>query len=173
MRMLKGFALLASALAFASAHASDGHGAHGSHGHAGHAAPAFGDAAHAPAPEAISVQNCWIRALPSRLPAAGYFRLENSGTTPAVLIGAQAEGFGKVMLHTHETTGGMSRMVHVDKVPVPAGGVLDFAPGGHHVMLEQPTEDLQIGTRRPITLWFEGGHAVTAECDVRPPGATQ
>lgn len=150
----------------AQGHASQGHGMQPAHGHS---PSGLADPATAPRPEGVSVDDCWIRALPNRLPAAGYFRIRNSGERDAVLVGAQAEAFGKAMLHTHRNVNGMSAMVHVDKVIVPAGGGFDFAPGGHHVMLEQPASDLQSGSRLPITLWFEGGRALRVECDVRSP----
>src|SRR5690606_11869585 len=99
------------------------------------------------APDGISVKACWIRALPNRLPAAAYFLIENAGPQDKVLIAAQADGFAKVMLHAHEEAGGMARMVHVDKVVIPGEGSFEFAPHGHHVMLEQPEFDLEVGSR--------------------------
>lgn len=167
-----------------SGHAAHGHGSHGAeahqsvaHGHAVHAAPghmvrrSFPDPATAARPDGVVVEGCWIRALPNRLPAAGYFVVRNSSQQPAVLIGAQADGFGRVMLHTHQTVNGMSAMVHVDRVDVPAGGRFEFAPGGYHLMLEKPESDLQGGSRLPVTLWFEGDRALTFDCDVRGPAA--
>ena len=152
---------------FAYAHAGHDHGHSQSHGHP---QQGFPDPATVAEPEGVSITECWIRALPNRLPAAAYFRIENAGKQDAILIGAQAQGFGRVMLHTHEDAGGMARMVHVEEVTVPAGGSFDFAPRGHHVMLEKAEIDLDIGSRRDITLWFEGPKAITASCDVRPPG---
>ncbi|MFT0851739.1 copper chaperone PCu(A)C [Achromobacter sp. F4_2707] len=169
----------AATLFAATAHAHSGHGAHDHHAHhhhgGGHEARTFPSPDAAPAPEGVSVNQCWIRALPNRLPAAAYFQIQNTGTKDVVLVGAQAEGFGKVMLHTHAESNGMATMVHVDEVVVPAGGGFEFAPRGHHVMLEQADFDLEIGSRRPITLWFEGEglSAFTAQCDVRPPGTLQ
>lgn len=144
-------------------------GAHAGHAHTAHH-HTFPDATTAQAPAGVTLHDCWIRALPNRLPAAGYFRLENTGDRDAVLIGAQADGFGSVMLHTHTPSGGMSSMVHVEKVVVPAGGRFEFAPGGHHLMLEKPSIDLKVGTRQPVVLWFEDDKALKAQCDVRPPG---
>lgn len=176
--LFKGLAFSLTALVSMSIHAHSGHGGHEHHGHdQGHGHHAhervFPDPATVAAPEGVSVSGCWIRALPNRLPAAAYFRLQNAGAQDAILIGAQAEGFGKVMLHTHQEVNGMAAMAHVDEVVVPAGGGFDFAPRGHHIMLEQPGIDLEVGTRQPITLWFEGLHAITAQCDVRPPGTLQ
>src|SRR5690606_27889370 len=125
------------------------------------------------APAGVSVSGCWVRAMPAGLPSAGYFRIKNTGSAPVTLIGAEAEGFRKVMLHTHLDTGGMSRMVHVDRVDLPPGGGFDFAPGGHHLMLEQPAGDLPIGSTRSLTLWFEGERALTVQCELRPPSAVR
>ncbi|MFC4297243.1 copper chaperone PCu(A)C [Castellaniella hirudinis] len=158
-------AVLAAAASF-SVQARSGHEGHGN-SHASH--DGFGDPAKAVAPEGVTVTDCWIRALPNRLPSAAYFTLNNAGTQDAVLIGAQSSAFGKVMLHANKTVNGMAAMVHADKVVVPAGGHFEFSPGGHHVMLEQPTADLQIGKRLPITFWFESDQAITSDCDIRSP----
>lgn len=165
--ILKGLILISATLVSALAYANSGHAHRGQH----HAQPTPGDAATAAVPEGVSVEDCWIRALPNRLPAAAYFRIVNAGATDIALIGAQAEGFDKVMLHTHQEVNGMMAMVHAARVDVPAGGSFSFVPGGHHVMLEQHTAELKIGTQRAITLWFEGGRALTVNCAVRPPNA--
>lgn len=147
------------------AHAHSAHGGHGSPTH-----EQLPDPSSVAAPHGVTVKACWIRALPSRLPSAGYFQIANSSGNDVVLVGAQAEGFGKVMLHAHEDRGGMAAMAHVDQVVVPARGRFDFAPRGHHLMLEQPDGELQIGSTRELTLWFEGQRAVTTKCEIRPPG---
>lgn len=156
--------------AAAYGHAGHEHVAHGHAPHGPHEQQAFPDPASAAAPAGLTAGGCWIRALPKRLPAAAYFRLKNAGDQDAVLIGAQSEGYGRVMLHGHEESNGMAAMVHVEQVVVPAGGAFDFAPRGHHVMLEQADFDLEVGSQRAITLWFEGNKALTVDCDVRPAG---
>ena len=62
-------------------------------------------------------------------------------------------------------------MLHVDRVDVPAGGKVAFAPGGYHLMLMQPARKLAPGERVPVTLEFLGGRQVTAEFEVRGPAA--
>lgn len=153
-------------------HAHAGHGTAHEQAHAGHVA-AFPHPTGAAAPEGVSVSDCWIRAMPGRLPSAAYFRVNNAGAHEVVLIGAQADGFERVMLHGHETTDGMARMVHADRVVIAAGSSFEFAPRGHHVMLEKPSAELVVGTQRPITLWFEGDRALTLPCEVRPARTLQ
>src|SRR5690606_41575273 len=87
-----------------------------------------GYTATAATPEGVTVSNCWIRALPNRLPSAAYFTLTNSGDRDAVLVGAQSKAFEKVMLHASKTVNGMAAMVHADKIEVPAGDSFQFAP---------------------------------------------
>lgn len=152
-----------------SVYAHSGHGHHGHHHH--HEQKTFGDASTASPPVGVTVNDCWIRLLPNRLPSAAYFVMDNSGHADAVLVGAEAANFGKVMLHTHQTINGMATMVHADKVIVPVGGSFEFAPGGHHVMLEQPKATLNIGHTSPITFWFEDSSAITTDCEIRSPAS--
>lgn len=171
---LIGVSCLLMAMLSANVQAHAGH----DHGHAPaadrhHASPSHPDPATVSAPEGISVKDCWIRALPSRLPAAAYFHIQNMGEQEKVLTGAQAEGFGRVMLHTHQDQDGMARMVHAENVKLAPGSSLEFAPRGHHVMLEQANFDLKVGTERPLTLWFAGPEALTVQCKVLPPGTLQ
>jgi len=167
--------LFGAALALASssvlAHAGHQHESEGGDGHACHAPVQRSTTAeNASAPEDVTVSDCWIRALPNRLPAAAYFRISNTGEQNVVLRGAEAQGFSKVMLHGHDESGGMARMTHVEAVTVGAGQQFEFAPRGHHVMLEQADFDLEIGSQRPLTLWFEGDKALTVQCEVKAPG---
>lgn len=170
--MLAGAALVSLPVQACPGH--DHNDGHAHHEHKNHAQSAFGDAAKAAAPEGVTISACWIRAMPNRLPSAGYFKIHNGGAHDAVLVGAQSKAFSKVMLHATQTSDGMATMVHADKVELPAGANFEFASGGHHVMLEQPTAELPpIGKTLPISFWFEGGRAITANCEVRSPSTVK
>lgn len=119
----------------------------------------------------LRVEDAWIRLLPGAAPAGGYFVLHNSARQPAVLVSAASAAFGHVMMHRTTEEAGVSRMLHVDSVDVPAGGKVSFAPGGYHLMLMQPTRKLAPGERIPVMLEFLGGRQVTAEFQVRGPAA--
>jgi copper(I)-binding protein len=118
-------------------------------------------------PAGLSVEDPWMRALPNHLPAAGYFRIDNTGKTPAVLVGAASPACGHLMLHRTVTEGGTGRMEMVDRVEVPAGGSLSFAPGGYHLMCMMPTAAVTPGHRVPVTLTFDGGSTLDVQFDVR------
>ena len=94
-------------------------------------------------------------ALPAGLPAGGYFTLHNGGNAPVKLTGADSPACGMLMLHKSEDKGGMSQMMDVPDITVPAGGDLKFAPGGYHLMCMQPK--MQPGSVVSVTLQFADG----------------
>jgi hypothetical protein len=109
--------------------------------------------------------------LPSR-PAAGYFTLQNRGSTPLVLSGASAPDCQSLMLHQSTTSGGMARMGMVASAPVPAHGSLRFAPGGYHLMCMQPSGTLLThkGTET-VTLTFADGGSVSVPFAIQGVGS--
>lgn len=123
------------------------------------------------APAAVAVSACWIRALPENLPSGGYFKMTNSSGREVALTGVQTDAFGMAMLHQTREKNGMSTMVMVKQVPVPAHGVVSFAPGGYHVMLEKPKKPLTPGMSLPVTFLFSNGQKITSTCEIKSAGA--
>jgi copper(I)-binding protein len=115
----------------------------------------------------VKVGDAWLRALPSGLPAGGYFTLHNNGAKPLTLTGAQSKSCGMLMLHRSSDMGGMMHMEDIEKVDVPPHGTLKFAPGGYHLMCMQPAADIKPGNTVSITLTFADGSSVTAPFAVR------
>ncbi|HVT23566.1 MAG TPA: copper chaperone PCu(A)C [Rhizomicrobium sp.] len=115
----------------------------------------------------VKVENAWIRALPSGLPAGGYFTLHNNEAKPLTLTGAKSNSCGMLMLHKSSDMGGMMHMEDVTAVDVPAHGTLKFAPGGYHLMCMQPSADIKPGKTVSVTLTFANGSSVTAPFAVR------
>ena len=72
------------------------------------------------------------------------------------------------MIHQSSNKGGMSSMAMLDRVNVPAGGQVTFAPGGTHLMCEGAK--MKIGTKVPVLLTLSNGTAVAVAFEVR--GAT-
>jgi hypothetical protein len=58
-------------------------------------------------------------------------------------------------------------MEMVDRVEIPAGGSLSFAPGGYHLMCMMPTADVSPGHRVAATLKFAGGVSLNLQFEVR------
>ena len=104
--------------------------------------------------------------IPSR-PAAGYFKLTNSGDKPRMLVGASSNVCGKTMLHESKMENGSMKMVHVESLVVPPGGSVVFARGGYHVMCMKPDASLKPGETAMITLMFGNGEKLEAEFPVK------
>jgi copper(I)-binding protein len=117
----------------------------------------------------LSITDAWIRLLPAGAPAGGYFTLHNDTKASAELLGASSQAFGKVMLHKTMEQHGRSMMMEAGKIEVPAGGKLEFAPGGYHMMMMMPRRKLAVGERVPVTLELSGGRKLTASFEVRGP----
>lgn len=113
----------------------------------------------------FDVSGAWFRSLPGKLPAGGYFTVQNNTGRDVTITGASSDACGMLMIHQSSNKGGMSSMMMMDEVKVPAGGKIAFAPGGYHLMCEQPK--MKIGAKVPVTLHFAGGNSVTVAFEVR------
>ena len=113
------------------------------------------------------MSDAWIRALPGKLPAGGYFTLHNGTPKAVTLDGAASPACGSLMLHKSDTMGGMASMSDVATIDVPAGGSLRFSPGGLHLMCMEPGPQLRRGAEVMVTLHFKGGTSLPARFQVR------
>lgn len=119
----------------------------------------------------LSVSDCWIRSMPPNLPSSGYFTVSNDGDAPASLVGAETPAFGMAMLHKSESNGSTATMSHVASAEVPAHGTLRFAPKGYHLMLEDASKPLKVGSTIPLSLTFADHSKVSTTCTVKPASA--
>ncbi len=116
----------------------------------------------------FEISGAWFRALPGTLPAGGYFTARNNTGRDVAITGAQADGCGMLMIHRSSNKSGVSSMDMVDRVAVPAGGKVSFAPGGYHLMCTDAK--LKIGTKVPVLLKLSDGSAIAVAFAVK--GAT-
>jgi periplasmic copper chaperone A len=61
----------------------------------------------------------------------------------------------------------MMAMREIPAIDIPAGGSVELAPGGLHIMLLDLVDDLAPGDRFELTLTFEGAGDVTITVEVR------
>jgi copper(I)-binding protein len=100
--------------------------------------------------------------LPGRAMTAGYFTLVNHGDRPVIVTRVSSPQFNVVELHESIVEDGISRMRRLHEVSVPARGSVQFAPGGKHLMLMQPVEDIAA-----ITLNFYTGDTMILTLETR------
>ncbi len=105
----------------------------------------------------LAVHGAWIReAPPSATVMAGYLVIENSGSAPRQLLGATSTAFNRVQMHATVTAGNRTRMIHESSIDLPPGDVVVFEPGGRHLMLMDPQEELAAGATVVISFLFDG-----------------
>ncbi|GHG65658.1 hypothetical protein GCM10010919_13130 [Alishewanella longhuensis] len=95
--------------------------------------------------------------MPGRDVTAGYFTLHNGSAAAVELVAASSPAFKRIELHQHVTHEGMMRMVEVAAIEVDAGATLVFQPGGLHLMLFEPQQQLVAGDEISVMLDFADG----------------
>ncbi|WP_054944837.1 MULTISPECIES: copper chaperone PCu(A)C [Novosphingobium] len=99
-------------------------------------------------------------------PGAVYFTIRNDGPQSATLVGVHVAGAGEVQMH--KTEGG--RMTSVDSLEIAPGGILEFAPGGYHVMAFDIDDTLKSGENAELTLTFSDGDKLSMPLTVETMG---
>jgi periplasmic copper chaperone A len=115
----------------------------------------------------LDAHDCWVRAMPPSLPSSGYFVVSNNGDQPATLTAAHSPAFGMTMMHKSEMKSGTATMEMVSSVAIPAHGTLEFKPKSYHLMMEQPSKALQVGSTIPLQLTFADKSTVDLQCAVK------
>lgn len=115
------------------------------------------------------VSDAHMKAMPpGQTAAAVYLRLENTAAQERSiqLVSTPIAGTAEVHRHFHED--GMMKMRAVPHVRISAKSVMEFTPGGYHIMLLDVAEPPEPGSRFPLTLEFDGAEQLNIEVDVRP-----
>lgn len=126
-------------------------------------APAAGEtsAPAAPAPVEGQVTVANARSRPAPLQGgngAAFLLVLNSTDAPVRLISAASDVADAVELHETVQDGGVMKMIpHPEGFEVPAGGSVELAPGGKHVMLLGLAHPLEAGQAFSLTLTFDDG----------------
>ncbi len=117
---------------------------------------------------AITVSDAWVNgSIMSGMPSAAYFVVQNNGAAEDKLLSVEGDIAKTIQMHETKDSGGMMSMSPVANVPIPAGGKVEFKPGGYHVMLMDLTRELKTGDKVQLTLNFEKAGKVPVTADVR------
>lgn len=119
------------------------------------------------AEKAVKVTNAWIRPANKDGNTALYFQVNASKEDN--LLKATCAKSDNVDLHKTVTDAATSTssMEHLDKVMIPVGTTVEFAPTGLHVMLMNVKEDLKENDKVSVTLTFEHAGDITVDAIVK------
>lgn len=117
----------------------------------------------------IAIQDPYARATPAEAQTTGAFAvITNGGPQADRLISAASPAAKTVELHETVTEDGVMKMQpHPEGWEIPAGGKLELAPGGKHIMLIDLVAPLQAGDTIELTLTFEKAGAIKVQAPVK------
>jgi hypothetical protein len=117
----------------------------------------------------VVVSNAWIRAsAPMQVNGAGYAAIQSKSAQADRLLSATADVAERVELHTIITENGVAQMRQVTGIDIPAGGTVNLAPGGFHVMFVKLKQPFVEGKTVPIKFTFEKAGAIMVNFEVKP-----
>ncbi len=95
------------------------------------------------------------RPIPGMQMTAAYFTLTNNTTQPIKITRVTSPEFESVEMHESVLEDGMTRMYALGDLTILAGAIVNFEPGGKHLMLMRPITDVDT-----VTLEFYAGKAI-------------
>jgi copper(I)-binding protein len=115
----------------------------------------------------LHARRIWARPADKGANSAIYMHIENEGKNDDALLEIKTDVADKVELHKTVTENGVSSMVKVDKLAIPAGSKVKLAPKGLHVMLLGLKQDLKTGNEFEIELVFEKAGSTKTKIKVK------
>ena len=104
----------------------------------------------------------WSRALPPvATNGAAYLMVHNNGNTSDKIIAIKSPIAKTVMMHQSVSENGNVHMEHIKELSVKPRGMINFKPGGYHVMLMGLNKPLVAGESFPITVVMEKAGEIT------------
>lgn len=123
----------------------------------------------APEPGTITVVDAMARPSPMEAGTGAVFLTVLNGLeAPVRFQKAESPAAQTVELHETVNEDGVMKMVHhPEGFEIPAGGNLQLAPGGKHIMLINLVEPLTVGGEVEVTLQFDNGTTLTVTAPIQ------
>jgi copper(I)-binding protein len=103
----------------------------------------------------INISNQWLRAnKASSFNTAAYMDITNNSNTDDALIAVKTTLSDTTEIHDMHQTNGISHMVKVEKIDIPAHTTIHLMPGSLHIMLKGIRNPLTAGQEAELTLVF-------------------
>jgi copper(I)-binding protein len=120
----------------------------------------------------IEISNPWSRATPKGAQTAiGYMTIKNNGVASDRLVGGSIDAADRFQLHAMIIEDGVAKMRELNSVEIKPGQIVEFKPGGDHVMFVNLKLPFSKGDHIGGTLVFEHAGKVDVEYSVESIGA--
>ena len=134
------------------------------------AAIAVPAAAHEEKAGDVTIVHPWSRPAPQGQNGVIYLEIRNGGAADDRLIAVSTPLAEKIELHRSTMEDGIHRMERMESIVVPAGGGVELAPGGLHVMLVGLKFMLMAEETISVTFSFERAGDITTGVAVETRG---
>jgi copper(I)-binding protein len=118
----------------------------------------------------LQVKDGWIRPAGKGMNTAFYFKAINYSDKADTLLSVKSDVAKMVQMHETFNQNGMMGMRQVKAIPIQAKSMLEFKPGGYHVMVMNLKKDLKKGDSAEFTLHFKYGGNITVKAPVKISG---
>ncbi len=109
-----------------------------------------------PTSDSIEILNGWVRPGNAGMMTAAYFTISNMTNENDSLLSVETELALDTQIHeTYETGEGTMGMRPVGLVPAPAKSLTELKPGGIHIMIIRPYENIMEGDSVDLILFFQ------------------
>ena len=118
--------------------------------------------------ENLQINDAWIKNLPAVVPVrAGYMKISNTRGQDITILSLESKLFEDIHIHQTFEVDGVASMRAIGDLTIRAGESLELAPGGFHLMMMNPLEELTPGQKVVVTLHYQGQKTQTIEMVVR------
>jgi len=122
------------------------------------------------ASRSMNVQNIWARPASVGENGAAYFVIENNTAKADTLLSVSSDIATATEVHMSMADGnGVMSMQMQESTLIPAKELVEFKPGGLHVMFVNLKQDLRVGDTIVLTLNFKELGSITVEVPVQEP----
>ncbi|MDX8389157.1 MAG: copper chaperone PCu(A)C [Mariprofundaceae bacterium] len=120
------------------------------------------------AENALIADHAWVRMPPPVADtAAAYMQLHNHSKQPLAITSITSSAAEKCEVHEMDMSDGMMHMRKLEKPIIPAGGSLQLAPGGLHLMLIGLKSELHAGQEVKFQIHLNNNDVITVKTSVK------
>ncbi len=117
----------------------------------------------------ISLNNAWARPTKAGMMSAAYFTMRNNGSVPDSLVRVSSNASKDVQIHLSYMNDGIMVMEEQPFVAIQPSEQIPFQPGGYHIMIIQPSMDMNEGDMISLSLFFNSGMIIEQTIQVGNP----
>jgi copper(I)-binding protein len=122
--------------------------------------------------DGVTADHAWARASAGAASTGAAYVTITGGAEADVLVSVTTPVATTAEVHETLIENGVTKMRPAASLPIPAGKVVTFKPGGYHVMLTGLKQPLAAGQSFPLTLTFAHAPPVTVDVKVQGLGHT-